>query len=150
MLPSLCQLAYFNFGISNPINANPAASEAFQSRQPSPSSIMLMEHFSQIHQSGRFQDFDYGYQQNMVRYASDTPPEFDLTQITGVPIAIFEQEYDFEAAEGDNEWLMQQINEIVVFNRTYRNYGHYDLYLAENTTVYLEDVVDLLQQFNQG
>ena len=150
MSPSLCQFNLYNIATTNPPNVNEAAHEALTSRFPSPTSMMLMEHFSQIRYSGRFQDFDYGYQQNMDIYGSQTPPEFDISQIAGIPIAIFEEELDFETAEPDNEWLMQQIGDIVVFNRTYEHYAHYDLYLAQNTTVYLEDVVDLLQEYNQG
>ena len=109
-----------------------------------------MEHYSQIYTSRRFQEFDYGPEENMNRYRSETPPEFDLTQITDIPIAVLVQELDDECTPQDNEWLIQQLNDIVVFNRTYGNYSHYDLYVAEDTTLYLDDVVNLLQQYNQG
>ena len=109
-----------------------------------------MEHHSQIYTSRRFQEFDYGPEENMNRYRSETPPEFDLTQITDIPIAVLVQELDDECTPQDNEWLIQQLNDIVVFNRTYGNYSHFDLYVAEDTTVYLDDVVNLLQQYNQG
>ena len=150
VLPFVCQLALNPVAFYNPVNDNLPAGEALQSRLPSPSSMMLMEHFAQIHQSGRFQDYDYGPQSNMARYGSETPPEFDLTQITGIPVALFVQSLDNEGDRVDSEWLLQQIDDIVVFNRTYQNYAHFDLYVAENTTDYLVDVVDLLEQFNQG
>ena len=150
MVPYFCQLSFFSLAIGSPGNDDLTASESFQSRLPSPTSLKLVEHLGQLYDSGRFQDYDYGAQANIARYGSETPPEFDLTQITDIPIAILEAKLDFEAAEQDNEWLMQQIGDIVVFNRTYDHYGHYDLYIAKNTTVYLEDVVNLLQQYNQG
>ena len=126
------------------------ATESLQSRMPSPTSMMLEEHFAQIHETGRFQDFDYGPQNNMAIYGSPTPPEFNLTQITGIPVAALVQSLDTEGDETDSAWLISQISDIVVFNRTYENHAHFDFYVAENTTEFLVDVVDMLQQYNQG
>ena len=112
---------------------NEEASESFQSRLPSPTSLKLVEHLGQIYASGRFQDYDYGFETNTAIYGTELPPEFDLTQITGVPVAILEGELDFETEDRDNQWLIQQIQDIVVFNRTYEGYGHYDLFIAEDT-----------------
>ena len=150
MIPALCPLYPYTFVTNNPGNVNEPAHEALTSRFPSTTAMRLMEHFSQMRRDHRFQDFDYGYYTNMEVYGAETPPEFDLTQITGVPIAVFDEELDYETANPDNEWLVQQIGDIVVFNRTLTHYAHYDLYIAENTTDYLVDVVDLLHEYNQG
>ena len=111
---------------------------------------MNVEHYAQIHESGRFQEYDYGPQGNLNRYNSQTPPEFDLAQITNIPIAVFVQAHDNEGNERDNQWLIQQIEDILIFNRTIENFAHYDLYVAEDTRIYLDDVINLLQQYNHG
>ena len=150
MIPAFCPFNPVTFITYNPGSINEPAHQALTSRFPSPTAARMMEHFAQMRRDRRFQDFDYGYYTNMEVYGTETPPAFDLTQITGVPIAVFDEELDYETANPDNEWLVQQIGDIVVFNRTLTHYAHYDLYIAENTTDYLVDVVNLLQEYNQG
>ena len=61
----------------------------------------------------------------MNRYGSITPPEFDLSRISGIPIAVLFGSLDNENTYLDREWFMEQINDVVVFNRTYQNYAHF-------------------------
>ena len=145
----MCDLnLYFTQG-DNALIDDASASATLETIIPSQTSVKNVQHFAQIHDNRRFQDFDYGSQGNMNRYGSETPPEFDLTQITDVPIAILIEPLDDEGTALDNEWLIQQLNDIVVFNRTYEDYAHFDFYVAKDTTVYLNDVINLLQEYNQ-
>ena len=38
-------------------------------------------HYAQIIKNKKFQRFDYGINQNMIKYGSEIPPEYDLSKI---------------------------------------------------------------------
>ena len=87
-------------------------------------SVKALEHFSQIHEQRRLQNFDYGSEENLRRYGTPTPPEYDLYQIEGIPIALVIGSRDDEGGETDEQWLVPQISDVLVFNTTYDKFAH--------------------------
>lgn len=61
-------------------------------------------HYAQIINSGRFQRFDYGVKENLKRYGSKTPPEYDLSKIK-VKTALYSGDVDKLADPQDVQWL---------------------------------------------
>lgn len=57
------------------------------------SSIKPLIHFAQEWQSGKFRQYDYGREKNMLIYNSPEPPDYDVTKIT-VPIYLFYSKND--------------------------------------------------------
>lgn len=57
-------------------------------------------HFSQEILSGKFQQFDYGYINNLKIYGSGSPPEYDLRKVT-LPIKLFWSKNDLLSSEKD-------------------------------------------------
>lgn len=49
---------------------------------PSPTSVKILTHHAQLVKSGKFHKFDYGYYENMKRYNSSQPPQYNLSKIT--------------------------------------------------------------------
>lgn len=68
---------------------------------PAGASTRTLIHYAQeIRNNGRFQQFDYGPDVNIVTYGTLTPPEYPLHKIT-LPIALFSSENDWLASEID-------------------------------------------------
>lgn len=108
-------------------------------------SVKVLEHELQIYQAERFQYFDYGAEKNIQKYGTETPPVIPVDQISGMPIALFVGTSDLLADTRDVEWLREQLNENVVFYKTY-DYGHASFYIAKDMR-YLQDLVGVLRQF---
>ncbi|XP_036139605.1 lipase 3 [Monomorium pharaonis] len=68
---------------------------AILSHHPAGVSTKTIVHFSQEIISGKFRQYDYGCEKNMLIYNATEPPDYNLTNIT-VPIALF---------YSDNDWL---------------------------------------------
>ncbi|XP_072932991.1 lipase 3-like [Epargyreus clarus] len=66
----------------------------------STSSVLQFLHFWQLHESGTFRRFDYGWLGNILEYNTFSPPDYDLNGIT-VPIILF---------YSDNDWLSHPID----------------------------------------
>lgn len=63
---------------------------------PDGTSLQTIEHFAQmINNGGNFRQFDYG-QENLLRYNSSVPPEYEVWKIT-LPIYLFIGKEDFLA-----------------------------------------------------
>ena len=150
ILPLLCDLSSYILVNENILIDNVQAAASLAARIPAGTSVRNMEHLSQIYESRRFQNFDYGVYENFIRYGNQTPPVFDLTQITGIPIAVFMGSMDAISDIRDNEWVLDQIRNVLVFERNLLTFGHFNYFTAEDTEVYLRDVVELLSEYNQA
>lgn len=57
--------------------------------------------------SGKFQQFDYGYLENLERYGQTEPPQYDLSKVTS-PVALF---------YANNDWLVsEKVLVIILFH----------------------------------
>ena len=81
----------------------------------------------------------------MIYYGTPNPPEFNLTNIEGIPIALLYGTTDEVSDVHDVDWLIDQLDDDVVFTRAY-NYGHLSYFTAANMG-YLNDIDDLLHQY---
>ena len=119
---------------------NVDAAATFQTKIPGGLSVRSAEHLAQLHENRRFQDFDFGAEQNRVRYGNDTPPIFDISEISGIPIALIFGGIDNEVGVLDNLWLTAQLEDVLVLDRYYQNFSHFEFYVAEHLEVFLENV----------
>ena len=69
---------------------------------PSGTSTKCLEHYSQLFLSKKYQEFDYGKEENMKRYGTEAPPEFKLKNIK-VPVAKFTGDSDELGDVEDNQ-----------------------------------------------
>ena len=72
---------------------------------PGGTSVVNMNHWSQLVTSKKFQYFDYGKKENQKKYGQDTPPLIDLSKLNKVPIAIYSGKADELADPTDVKWL---------------------------------------------
>ena len=135
---------------TNPSIDNVEAGATFATKVPAGLSVRIAEHVAQLHENRRFQDFDFGPDENLARYGNYTPPVFDVSLISGIPIALFFAGRDDQVSPTDDQWLVAELEDVMVSSIAYSNYSHFDFYIAENSEVFLEDVVDLLSEYNNG
>ena len=64
-------------------------------------------HYAQIIKNKKFQRFDYGKDENMIKYGCENPPEYDLSKIE-VKMAIATGDVDQLSNPVDDEWLLNQ------------------------------------------
>ncbi|XP_045497930.1 lipase 1-like [Colias croceus] len=81
------------FELLFPINGYDAAEyeysfhyEAFQTF-PASNPIKNLYHFAQVSSRDSFSHFDYGKEENLKRYGTELPPDFDLSKVT-LPVAL--------------------------------------------------------------
>ena len=55
----------------------------------------------------------------MLQYGEEKPPSYPLNSIEGVPIAIVAGTADVLTAEEDQNWLIEQLGDKVVFYKAY-------------------------------
>lgn len=84
---------------------------------PTSASVLQFVHYVQTYISGRFCPFDYGPSENLIKYGSVTPPEYDLTKVT-VPVVLF-----YSA----NDWLSDIIDVKSLFAKLPNVYGSYKI-----------------------
>ncbi|KYN36038.1 Lipase 3 [Trachymyrmex septentrionalis] len=86
------------------------------SHDPAGASIKTLVHFGQEIESGKFRQFDYGREKNLLIYNATEPPDYNLTNIK-VPIGLF---------YADNDWLADSLDVKKLYNSLLPNI--FDLY----------------------
>ena len=90
--------------------------------------------------------YDYGKKENVKKYGSETPPQYDLSKID-YPVAILGGSQDLLADTKDVDWLNEQIKEHVVFYHQYY-LGHISFAIAKDMSWFTVDVMALVNHYN--
>lgn len=90
-------------------------------------------HFAQGINSGRFQQYDYGFNNNMKVYGTPSPPEYDLSKII-LPITIFWSKNDLLSSEKDVQKLYDSLpkENTELYLVPYPDFNHVDYVLARD------------------
>jgi len=104
----------------------------------SSTSVKNIEHFSQNLIHKRFNRFDYGTEENLNKYGSETPPEFNLNTLL-VPTRIWYGKHDYLVGPEDSKHLIEILN---LQDQSFElNYNHLDFLWAENVREQLYDFI---------
>jgi pimeloyl-ACP methyl ester carboxylesterase len=114
---------------------------------PSGSGYKNQLHFAQIINSAKFARYDHGAAENLKRYGSTTPPDYNLRGINGVPIALFGGSTDLLVSKTDVDWLNDQLGEAPVWYKQYP-LGHMSFAIAKDMSWYKQDVLNLINQYS--
>ncbi|XP_018397034.1 PREDICTED: lipase 3-like isoform X2 [Cyphomyrmex costatus] len=79
---------------------------------PAGASTKTMVHFGQEIESGKFRQYDYGREKNLLIYNATEPPDYNLANIT-VPIGIFYADNDLLADSLDVKKLYKSLSNIL-------------------------------------
>ncbi|XP_015184619.1 PREDICTED: uncharacterized protein LOC107070697 [Polistes dominula] len=97
---------------------------------PAGASVKTIVHFAQEIQSGKFQQFDYGPEQNLKIYNSTEPPNYDTSKIS-VPIILFYANNDWCASVKDVLRLYSELNNVIdIYKIPYTQFNHMDFLWA--------------------
>lgn len=75
---------------------------------PNGASVKQIVHYSQEMVSDCFRPFDYGKVENLKKYGSSKPPNYDLSNIV-VPVTLYYSDNDWLAAKVDVERFKDSI-----------------------------------------
>jgi lysosomal acid lipase/cholesteryl ester hydrolase len=144
IVPFICQVGSAIVADADPRVDDTSAARIYFGHFPSGSSTKSLEHYVQLYNSKQYQQFDYGKDENTVRYGQPTAPEFQLQNIK-VPVAKFTGSSDKLGDVTDNKWLSKQIKDVLVFDKTY-DYGHLTFFIGKDLS-WLDDALDILQKY---
>ncbi|KAG8262757.1 hypothetical protein J6590_047277 [Homalodisca vitripennis] len=134
----LClQFFYFTAGLgslSDFSHVNKTLLPEFVSHVPTGASPKTLSHLGQLSKSGRFCNYDYGSEENLARYGSSSPPDYDLSK-TSMPVINFYGEGDTLVDSRDATELSAKLPNLIA-NIAVDNplFNHMDFIWAEDAT----------------
>lgn len=92
---------------TNPELNSDVATKVYFAHYPSGSSLREFDHFFQLARAEKFLRYDHGPHKNMQIYGELTPPEVNISSITGIPIAVIAGTQDMLSTLADTRWIME-------------------------------------------
>ena len=113
----------------------------FTEHYPSGTSLQNIRHIAMNIREKQFLAFDYGKDKNLVKYNSETPPEYNLNLIKN-KICLLVGERDHLVVYEDSLWLRDQLENIGFLKmfKSYSEYKHYHFILG-NDARYIDDIL---------
>ncbi|XP_049888039.1 lipase 3-like [Pectinophora gossypiella] len=108
-----------------------------------------LDHFGQLVATGRFQRYDYGMKENIKRYGSPIPPEYDVSKITSAVVLISAQN-DGVSSLKDVEILASKLpNLIENYLVPDPSWSHNDQVFGKKAPkIVFAKIVELLNKYN--
>ncbi|CDW76275.1 ab-hydrolase associated lipase region family protein [Stylonychia lemnae] len=117
------------------------------SHYPAGSSIKQYSYIFQLIRSDEFRTYDYGAQQNFLKYGQEKPPIIDISKISKVPIAMFSGTKDILSDIKSTRWAASQLTKSLVFNREYE-LGHSSFLVGKDYSFFTKDLMNLMQKYH--
>lgn len=127
----------------------PERIKVFTAHYPSGTSLKSFVHFQQLVDAQSFQHYDYGEEENLKRYNSPTPKQYDLSKINGVPVIICVGKNDKLTHIDDVRWLKNQIGQDVFSYYEFDHMGHSSFLINNDITWFnyvLRDIYKILEK----
>jgi len=133
---SLCRDMMLHVFGRNPKSLKMDLLHVINHHYPSGGSLRTIAHALQNHKSGeKFTQFDYGRRENVERYGTAEPPEYDLAMVT-VPVYIFWSQNDPISPPQDVAWIAENLANVKASIRVPDPlYNHMDFVWHESNNV---------------
>lgn len=114
---------------------------------PAGASVKQLVHYGQEFKSEHFRQFDYGYIENMERYKSWHPPDYDIKNIKS-PIALYYAADDWLAAPKDIVRLASELPNMVGSHYVpHKSFNHFDFVWGKDVRRLIYDnIVDEMKR----
>uniref|UniRef100_A0A1I8C115 Uncharacterized protein n=1 Tax=Meloidogyne hapla TaxID=6305 RepID=A0A1I8C115_MELHA len=144
-----CLNIMFLIGGTDSRQLNETRVTVFTTHAPAGTSTRNIAHWSQMHNSGLLRKFNYGRRGNNKHYGQNTPPIYNLTNISNVPIYLYYSEADWLATKKDvEETILQQIpKENIKRAKDLPNFNHLDFIWSQNAAeeIYNEIIKEMIE-----
>lgn len=115
LLQGACSTLLFQLAGDSPRQLNRTMLPVILSHIPAGASTKQVLHYGQLIDSGRFRQFDYGAKENLLRYGTVEPTDYDLSRIRA-PVALSYADNDYVSAPEDVLRLRQALPNVVALN----------------------------------
>ena len=119
------------------------AMSVYLNHYPCGCSLKCLIHFIQIIDNKKFVFFDYQKEANFHIYNQITPPEYDFSKIKDLPIILIGGENDKLSTREDIKWLVNELNENVIYAKIVENMGHLSFLIGKDFT-WFNDVLKII------
>ena len=119
------------------------AMSVYLNHYPCGCSLKCLIHFIQIIENKKFIFFDYQKEANFHIYNQITPPEYDFSKIKDLPIILIGGENDKLSTREDIKWLVNELNENVIYAKIVENMGHLSFLIGKDFT-WFNDVLKII------
>ena len=119
------------------------AMSVYLNHYPCGCSLKCLIHFIQIIDNKKFVFFDYQKEANFHIYYQITPPEYDFSKIKDLPIILIGGENDKLSTREDIKWLVNELNENVIYAKIVENMGHLSFLIGKDFT-WFNDVLKII------
>ncbi|XP_017102668.2 lipase 3-like [Drosophila bipectinata] len=118
-------------------NANhqrdPLVITRFLATHPSSISVRQLRHLFQVKSSGKFQQYDYGVEKNIIMYNQSTPPEYNLEKVRPHgSLHIFYSDGDWWVSKKDIAILKGKLSKAMFHHIEDSKFGHGDFLHGHN------------------
>lgn len=122
-----CDNVFILFGGYDASELNTTLIPTIIKHEPAGASTKTYLHYVQeIRNEGKFQQYDYGPQGNMIQYGNATPPEYNLTNIKR-PVYLMYAQNDIFSSAIDVERVSKKLSNLVGMYKVPRDgFGHLD------------------------
>lgn len=139
LAPHLCVAMEEGFFDWNNDIDNASRYPDYETHNPSGSGWRNFIHYGQIIKAQQFQRYDFGSDENLKKYKSETPPKYDLGAIP-IKMALMSGDFDELGDKVDIAWLEDESQsdlkkDLVVFEHEY-HYGH-NSFMMSNSMSYV-------------
>jgi lysosomal acid lipase/cholesteryl ester hydrolase len=114
---------------------------------PCGTSLKAMNHFVQNFTGKKFCHYDYKKEANMFLYKQQTPKEYDLSVIKGIPIILISGKEDKLASPEDVQWLREQLGANVIYSHEAEDMGHITFLIGKDLD-WFDEVLKLILKSN--
>ncbi|XP_025265031.1 LOW QUALITY PROTEIN: lipase 3 [Camponotus floridanus] len=117
---------------------------------PTSASTKTLLHYAQIFDSDKFRKFDYGRVKNLLIYNSMDPPNYNLSNTTAVPIALFYADNDWLIDTEDVKRLYHLLPNVVdMYDVPWSKFNHFDFMWAKDASKLVYDrIIKIMRREN--
>lgn len=146
--PDLCYNIFFLLVGPDASELNKEYLPSILAHTPAGTSVHAVNHYGQVVMSGEFMKYDYGLLGNLNHYGQNTPPLYNLSNVT-LPVGLFHSDNDWMAAPEDVARLEHLLPNVVLSHHVeFHDFNHADFIWAIHAREYVHQyVLELLAQY---
>lgn len=112
----------------------------------SPSSTRQVLHYAQLVLAGRFQPYNFGKKNNMLRYGQDSPPDYNVSRAFA-PTAVFYGNEDVMVTNKDSEELCKSLPNLIMCHMVQGKFNHLDFITGiDAVELVYKYIIDIFEQ----